>query len=187
MLVSRHLGWDDCDCRFYILSCVCWICVLFLGFCCPLWLLGKQAGLGLPGRKCFWDSARCCHWSSWLESFSWYWELTLRNGNKLKGVRWKDPQEQKSWVCPHNLHRPLKMDSERRAIVDSLLRSWQCHQEIEIGGEEGEWRSPTWFPIKHSRWVVPRDCLPLLVPETKSQNCLHHKEIHGSSMPWFPK
>lgn len=50
VLVSRHLvevilGVD-------IWTCLCWVGILFLGFCGTLWILGKHGGCGLPGGEC---------------------------------------------------------------------------------------------------------------------------------------
>ena len=66
-----------------IWSCLCLVGVLFLGFCCPLWLLGECGGCVLPGRKFFWDPDRCGHWRFQVKYVSGYWELISRNGDGL--------------------------------------------------------------------------------------------------------
>ena len=42
-----------------IWSSLCWVGVLFLGFCCPLSFLGECGGYVLHGREFFWDPNRC--------------------------------------------------------------------------------------------------------------------------------
>lgn len=65
--------------------CLRWVDVLFLVFCCPLWVLRDCGGSALPGRECSWGLDRCGHWAS-RENVCRYWELTLRNGKGLEVV-----------------------------------------------------------------------------------------------------
>lgn len=34
-----------------ICSCLCWVGTPFFGCCCPLWLLGKCSGCGVPRKQ----------------------------------------------------------------------------------------------------------------------------------------
>lgn len=34
-----------------ICSCLCWFAVLFLGICCPIWILGKCGGSDFLDRE----------------------------------------------------------------------------------------------------------------------------------------
>lgn len=69
------------------LSFVCWMCVLFLGFCCHLWILVECGGCEFPFMQCFWDPTRCGQWGFHVECVSWYWELPFMNWDRLETWR----------------------------------------------------------------------------------------------------
>lgn len=43
-------------------SCLCWVCVLFICFCCPLWVLEVWDSSIFSGRKLFWEPVTYGHW-----------------------------------------------------------------------------------------------------------------------------
>lgn len=61
----------------------CWMCVLFLGFCYPLWTLGTYGDCGFPSRECFWVPVGYGHCWSQVEPVR-YLLLTQRNGDRLE-------------------------------------------------------------------------------------------------------
>jgi hypothetical protein len=54
-----------------ICSCLSWVDIIFLGFCCPHLIFRACDGCGLPIRKCFLSSARCYHGACHVECVSW--------------------------------------------------------------------------------------------------------------------
>lgn len=120
------------------------------GFYCPLWVLGEYGGCGLPGRECFWVPARCGHRESQVECISRYWELTWRNGNRLKGSA-----------------RGRKAGSAAR--FDGVSREWNqrgrtgpCRVCCRAEDETGEWelkdRKESEDCLPDSQWSV---CSPV--------------------------
>lgn len=80
-LLPGHLG---LGCLFW--PYLCWEGPLFLGFCCPLWILGMHAGCGLSVENALSPSSGVVsHWGSQVEGVARYWGLTRRKRGGLEG------------------------------------------------------------------------------------------------------
>lgn len=90
MFLQWHLGiWDLED-----YSSRCWYLFLsLLGKCFVPWflfhlcILREYSGCVLSGRKFFWCPDRCGHWRFQVKCFYGHWELTLRIGYGMSGLR----------------------------------------------------------------------------------------------------
>lgn len=66
----------------------------------------------------------------------WHWELAEEQKDGMVEVAWR---RSSTW-SPGNRERKVG-----EATAGGLLQSWRWTWGIGIGGEKGEWRSPTWL------------------------------------------
>lgn len=158
-LASRLLG-------FGVYKPTCWYLVDIFGWVfhylvrCPFLLLGKCGGCVLSRRECSWASALSGHWRIQVETR--FWELTLRNENRLdrqagrRGERWgkmvvvaeRVHRTEKSWVCHPTLCRHLGMEAARKERPHKVicykagdrLKNWN----YGLGGEDNPASSVSW-------------------------------------------
>lgn len=154
---------------------MCWILVLsFLGGYSAHWFLcsfgSKRVWLAwLSGRECFWDPALCGHGIFQLECVSWYWELTLRDGDMLerKGAEGIHRRE-KSWLWHLDLFSIITMGTkwqEKPLLVVCYRFGMRLIGRVWRRGRK--WRSegclPTFlgYPLLWAVWTEASQWRPL--------------------------
>lgn len=131
-------------------SYLSWMAILFIGF-------GALSGskrvwlVWLSGRECFWDPALFGHGIFQLGCVSWYWELTLRDGDMLER-KWTEGihGREKSWLWHLDLFSTIIMGTEwqERPLLVVCYRFgmrliccvWRRGKKLKV------WRLPTYFP-----------------------------------------
>lgn len=166
-----------------ICSFLCWVVIMFPGFCCPFRFLWECGGCVLPCRKCFWGLSKCGHWVFWLEYVSWYWELTLRDGDgprcprESTGERTQCVPPQSTSLCRNGCKDVVE------STPGSVLQSWRWDWGVGFGGKKGEWCSEDCLSAsmticssgQHEKWVNS-EWLQKLVAETKDGLLLKERE-----------
>lgn len=138
----------------HTLSCLCWVGILFLAFCCPLWLLGECGVLVLPGRKVFLDPNRCGLQGFKTKCVSRYFELSVhrREGSAL--------------FC-QVLHSPLGLGADSKESPKQKELGRRLWIEFGEGEREAKGHSQhTPCPGSHSLWA-PRECLMKMETEIR--------------------
>lgn len=133
---SKHLSWFEKAAvpGSTIWSCLCWVVILFLSFCCPLSFLREHGGCVFPAREFFWDPEKCDNWRLQVKCISRHWKLILKNKD---GERVKDVHRIQSRMLHQDLLSSLRMGTESGEGPQEVV----CYKTgIETGGLDLEKR-----------------------------------------------
>lgn len=121
-----------------IWSCLCWMVVLFCGFCCSFWILGEWGEYGLlfdclVGRA-FCVPARCFPWGSQVEHVSRSWELAWNN---VEGLEECEVRGSNGGVKAESLKKLCRVPREKRQRARRCPSRWS---DSGLGMRLGNWK-----------------------------------------------